>query len=166
MGDVAEINETACVEKYNGTNFQLWKMHMQFIFQSQELWSIVNGTSSKDDAIDQNAWEMKDKTAAIAILNAISNLHRQELVSCLMSNAMWKQLITFHEKNSKECLISLQEEYYSYRLEPEESIISYISKLQKLTRQLTDCGKRITDQQLLSKIRCSLPSSYQPLFLA
>ena len=103
MADVAEIKETACVEKYNGTNFQLWKMHMQFIFQSRELWSIVNGTSSKEDAIDQNAWEKKDKTAAVAILNAISSLHRQELISCLTSNAMWKQLTTFHEKNSEEC---------------------------------------------------------------
>ena len=110
---------------------------MQFIFQSQELWSIVNGTSSKENAIDQNAWEKKDRTTMLAILNAISSLHRQELLSCLTSNAMWKQLTTFHEKNSEECVITLQEAYYSYKLEPEESITeqalySHVPSKQKL----------------------------------
>ena len=166
MAETTEIKETASVKKYNGTNFQLWKMHMQFIFQSRELWSIVNGTSLKEHAIDQSAWEKKDKTAAVAILNAISSVHRQELVSCLTSNEMWKQLTTFHEKNSEECIIALQEAYYSCKLEPNESIISYVSNLQKLARQLTDHGEKISDRQLLSKIKCGLPPSYRPLLLA
>ena len=46
---MSEIREANSVDTYNGTNFQLWKIHMKFIFQSRELFSIVNGSLKKSD---------------------------------------------------------------------------------------------------------------------
>ena len=52
MTDAIDVKETSSVDKYDGTNFQMWKMHMQFIFQSKDFWSIVDGTVKKTDASD------------------------------------------------------------------------------------------------------------------
>ena len=41
-----------------------------------------------------------------------------------------------------------------------------MSNLQKLVKQLTDLGQPITDRQLINKIKCSLPPSYDSLLLA
>ena len=71
MSDVGDIRESHTVERYDGSNFLLWKMHMRFIFQSRDMFSIVNGMlkkSSLSTPADQLQWEKKDKQAIVAIL--------------------------------------------------------------------------------------------------
>lgn len=142
---------------------------MAFIFQSRDLFGIVTGTEKKLDSMsvtEQAAWNKKDKTAAVAILSSIDKFHKQEVIHCETSADMWKQLVAYHELHSEECIISLQEKYYSSRLGENDSIAVYVSNLQKLAKQLTDLGETITDRQLISKIKCGLPPSYDSLLLA
>jgi hypothetical protein len=113
MSDSLEAKEMSSVDRYDGTNFPLWKMHMTFLFQSKDLFEIVNGTSKKAEATDPAAWERKDKSAAVAILNAINKKHNEELSNCSTSNEMWKQLLAYHESKSEECIIALQEKVLS-----------------------------------------------------
>ena len=79
---------------------------------------------------------------------------------------MWTQLQAYHDQHSDECIIALQEKYYGSKLGADESIAAFVSSLQKLAKQLTDLGQPISDQQLISKIKCGLPSAYDPLLLA
>ena len=79
---------------------------------------------------------------------------------------MWTQLQAYHDQHSEECIIALQAKYYNFRLNEGESIAVFISTLQQLAKQLTDLGQTITEQQLISKIICGLPSSFDPLLLA
>ena len=68
------IKETSNVERYDDTNFQLWKMHMTFIFQSCDLFDIVSSSSKKADQTsdeDKKKWEQRDKQVTVAILSAI-----------------------------------------------------------------------------------------------
>lgn len=164
-----EIREASGVEKYDGTNFQLWKMHMSFIFQLRDLFRIVSGVDKKLEsmfAAEQATWNKRDKAAAVAILSAIDKFHKQEVIHCLTTSDMWKQLTANHELHSEECIISLQEKYYSSKLGEHDSIAVYVRNLQKLAKQLTDLGQTITDRQLISKIKCGLPPSYDSLLLA
>ena len=98
-------------DSWNAQMLLVWKMHMTFIFKSRDLWLIVNGTSQKSAAADPDAWEKSDKTAAVAILNAITKKHKEEVMSCSTSAEMWTQLLAFHEKTSEDCIIGLQEQF-------------------------------------------------------
>ena len=169
MSDVGEIRESHTVDRYDGSNFLLWKMHMRFIFQSRDMYSIVNGTikkSSITDPAEQLLWEKKDKHAIVAILGTLDSFHKQEVINCSTSHDMWAQLQAYHDQHSEECIIGLQAKYYNYKLNEGESIAVFISTLQQLAKQLTDLGQPITEQQLISKIICGLPSSFDPLLLA
>ena len=79
---------------------------------------------------------------------------------------MWSQLQAYHDQHSDECIIALQEKYYSCKLGDGESIATFISTLQRLAKQLIDLKQPVTEQQLISKIKCGLPSSFDPLLLA
>ena len=79
---------------------------------------------------------------------------------------MWSQLQAYHDQHSDDCIIALQEKYYSSKLGDGESIATFISTLQRLAKQLTELKQPITEQQLISKIKCGLPSSFDPLLLA
>ena len=166
---MSDIRESSSVDKYNGTNFHLWKMHLSFIFQSRELFSIVNGTSKKSaltTVADKMTWEKKDKQAILAILATLDSFHKAEVINCTTSHEMWMQLQAYHDQHSDECVIALQEKYYGSKLSPDESIATFISSLQKLAKQVTDLGQPISDEQLISKIKCALPSVFDPLLVA
>ena len=60
MAATSKIKEVNTVDKYDGSNFALWKMHMSFIFKSRDLFSIVNGTKQKVDTmsdVEKSQWE-------------------------------------------------------------------------------------------------------------
>ena len=170
MSDVGEIRESHTIDRYDGSNFLLWKMHMRFIFQSRDMYSIVNGTLKKSflrDPAEQLQWEKKDKHATIdAILGTLDSFHKQEVINCSTSHDMWTQLQAYHDQHSEECIIALQAKYYNFKLNEGESIAAFISTLQQLAKQLTDLGQTITEHQLISKIICGLPSSFDRLLLA
>ena len=166
---MSDIRESSSVDKYNGSNFHLWKMHLSFIFQSRDLFPIVNGTFKKvalSSPADKAMWEKKDKQAIVAILATLDAHHRAEVINCATSHELWSQLQAYHDQHSDECIIALQEKYYGSKLGADESIAAFVSLLKKLAKQLTDLGQPISDQQLISKIKCGLPSAYDPLLLA
>lgn len=164
-----KLKETATVEKYDGSNFELWKMHMMYVFQSRDLYGIVAGTETKANCTtdeQQARWERRDKHAIVAILAAIIAKYRHEVINCSTSHAMWTQLAVYYEQHSEECIVVLQEKFYSARLTEGESIATFVSTVQHTAKQLNDLNLVITERQILSKIKCSLPSSFQPLLLA
>jgi hypothetical protein len=148
MSDVGEIRESYTVDRYNGSNFSLWKMHMRFIFQSRDMYSIVNGTlkkSSLTDPAEQILREKKDKQAIVAILGTLHSFHKQEVINCSTSHtSMWTQLQAYHDQQFEECIIGLQAKYYSCKLNEGESIVVFISSPQQLATQLTNLGQTIT----------------------
>ena len=63
---MTDIREASSVDKYDGSNFHLWKMHLSFIFQSRDIFPIVNGTLKKvalSTAADKQLWEKKRQTS-------------------------------------------------------------------------------------------------------
>lgn len=80
---------------YNGSNFSLWKMQLRFIFQSHDMYYIVNGTlqkSSLTNLAEQILWEKKDKHAIVAVLGTLDSFHKQEVINCSTPHTMWTQL--------------------------------------------------------------------------
>ena len=122
--------------------------------------------SSTSNTAEQLQWEKKDKQAIVAILGTLDSFHKREVINCSTSHEMWTQLQAYHDQHSDECIIALQAKYYNFRLNEGESIAVFISTLQQLAKQLTDLGQTITEQQLVSKIICGLPSSFDNLLLA
>lgn len=169
MADIGDIRESHTVDRYDGTNFLLWKNHMRFIFQSRDMFSIVNGQlqkSSLTTPAEQLQWEKKDKQAIVAILGTLDSFHKQEVINCSTSHEMWTQLQAYHDQHSDECIIALQAKYYNFTLLEGQSIAVFISTLQQLAKQLTDLGQTITERQLITKIICGLPSSFDSFLLA
>ena len=144
-------------------------MHLSYIFQSQEFFSIVNGSLKKSTltiVADKVIWEEKNKQAIVAVLATLNSFHKAEVIKCTTSHAMWTQLQAYHDYHSYDCIIVLQEKYYGSKLSVDESIATIIGSLQNLARQLTDVGQPISDQLLISKSKCILPMAFDPLLLA
>ena len=47
------------VEKFNGTNFELWKLKMEDMLEDRDLWEVVSH-ATKPTKISQVDWDIKD----------------------------------------------------------------------------------------------------------
>lgn len=74
------------IEKFNGTNFHLWKFKIQMILEEKDLWDIVSGDETKPEEEDNDAarrnWERRERKALARIC---LSLHDSQLM--LVKNA-------------------------------------------------------------------------------
>ena len=52
------------------------------------------------------------------------------------------------------------QKFHQVQLEPNESILNFITRVQKLTKQLKDLGQEASDESIIAKILMSLPEQY------
>ena len=164
---MADIREADTVDTYNGAHFELWKMKE---FQSREWISIVNGAVKKSD-MTSNAerlqWEKHDKMVIVVILWTIDSAHKVEVIDYLATDEMWSQLHICMPRSTLRSLYQCAPREVLYlQMGDKDSIAMCISTLQKLAKQLTDLRQKVNEQQLISKIKCGLLSSFDPLLLA
>jgi hypothetical protein len=51
------------VEKFNGQNYQLWKMHMEDYLYQKDLFLPLSGVAKKPVAMKDEEWEILDRKA-------------------------------------------------------------------------------------------------------
>lgn len=72
---------------------------------------------------------------------------------------MWSKLKSVYEQKSETSVHFLQQKFFSFEKDPNESIAVFVSRLQELTKQLKDLSEPVSDKMLMTKILMSLPSS-------
>ncbi|KAL4126736.1 hypothetical protein QTP88_010945 [Uroleucon formosanum] len=79
---------------------------------------------------------------------------------------MWDKLLSIYEQKSATSISLLQEKFYSYVMDPVESMAGHISKLENLSKQLAQSGELISDSMLMTKILMTLPNTYKHFYSA
>ena len=51
------------VDKFNGQNFQLWKMQMEDYLYQKDLWKPLEGKTKKQGTMIDEDWEILDRKA-------------------------------------------------------------------------------------------------------
>ena len=64
----------------------------------------------------------------------------ENLIMCTSSKAMWDRLGTIHEQRSASRQLLLIPRFHEYGMEPTDSVVQHVSKVQKLATQLLDFG--------------------------
>lgn len=69
--------------------------------------------------------------------------------------------MSIHEMKSETHKLLMSQRFHEYRMDPNDTIVQHISKVQNLARQLIDIGENIPDLQVMAKILASLPAEYR-----
>ena len=49
------------IEKFNGQNFQLWKIQMEDYLYQKDLWKPLEGKAKRQETITDEDWEILDR---------------------------------------------------------------------------------------------------------
>ena len=160
------------IPKFNGSNFPIWKFHVWLMLRNNDLDGVVTGQvlapipqmNADNVVINANAitaWNKKDISAQSIISSTIEEAPLRPLLNCRSSADMWTRLLTQHEQNAKENRHLLQEKFFTYVFEKGGNLMSHISNIESLATRLKDIGVAIDDQQIITKILCTLPPSFR-----
>ncbi|GLJ29753.1 hypothetical protein SUGI_0587340 [Cryptomeria japonica] len=155
------------VEKYKGSNFDMWKLKMEDLLIDRDLW----------DAVDANVQRPSDPTAA-AQYDVMDRKAKGLIRLCLADSV----LINVHEENSAKKLwtklgemyqvksllnkIFLRKKLYSLKMEEGGRIADHLEAFNMLVAQLVSVGVKMDEEEKCQILLCSLPNSWDSLVMA
>lgn len=155
---------TKNVTKFDGKNFQGWKFQMEAVLTAHDIHDVVTGDRAKPN--DQNSaeaktWVKDDAKARFLMSSSMEYDELQNVLTCTTSKAMWDKLSAIHEQKTETNKLFLSQRFHEYRMNPTDTVVQHVSKIQNLARQLLDLGENIPDIQIMAKILASLPAKYR-----
>ncbi|XP_022181581.1 uncharacterized protein LOC111041582 [Myzus persicae] len=131
----------------------------------------VSNEKTEDDArkrygVDYSVWKRADNKAQKYIVTSVDEQPLLYIMNCETAKEMWDKLLSIYEQKSATSISLLQEKFYSYVMDPVDSMAGHISKLENLSKQLAQSGEPISDSMLMTKILMTLPDTYKHFYSA
>ena len=160
---------------FNGENYDYCSLKMKTLFQSQDLWDLVeNGyeepesvatlSSTQREALREN--KKKDAKALFFIQQAITESLFPRIMRVSKSKEAWSVLQEEFQGSAKVRAIKLQNlrrELENMKMLESESLKEYFSRVTEIVNQMGLYGEVVTDKKIVEKILISLPEKYDAM---
>lgn len=159
------------VTKFDGQNFQIWKFQMNTIFVACDLLEVVNGSEARPmnneaHTVAYKSWLKRNAKAMFLISSSMDPKQMDSLLlilTCTTAHEMWNKLTTIHEQKSATNKLILTQKFHEYRMNPSDSVVQHVAKVQNMAQQLKDVEEQVSDVAIRAKILASLPAKFNAL---
>ncbi|KAL4143657.1 hypothetical protein QTP88_005968 [Uroleucon formosanum] len=136
------MEDSVKITKLCAENWLLWKFQMKVILNSLEVGSIISGDWTKPSLpIKKSSESETNKEAKIR----------------------WQKQTN---QKSEASIHLLQQKFFRYSKEPTDDMLTHISKLVNLGRELSLAGEPVMDNMVMTKILMTLPNEYNHFYSA
>lgn len=141
------------IKKFNGSNFELWKLKVEDLLVDRDLWVVVSG--QKPSGMKQEDWDLVDRKATGPIRlcladSVLLNIH-EEKTACLL----WKKLGDIYHGKSSVNKLFLRKKLYSLKMDGGTSLAVHLNAFNVVLAQLTSMRDTITEEDRC--MLCSVP---------
>jgi hypothetical protein len=109
------------LEKFNGTNFNLWKFKMNLALSSIDLWKIVEGMEEAPpfDASDKEKIDYQRRVRKVMSIIGLNLVDAQlaHIKSCRGPAEAWRVLCNIHETRSLSNILFLRRKFFTSKIE-------------------------------------------------
>lgn len=160
-GDLVKIEKLQ-----DGSQFSMWKFQIKVLLKASEIFGLVNGDRIKPERdaanfeAENKIWNKADCKAQKFIVSTVGQQPLQHIMNCETARQMWLKLEAVYEQKTQTNIHLLQQRFYSYVRDPQDSMATYISKLETIVKQLQDLGENISNSMVTTKILMTLPPNF------
>jgi hypothetical protein len=135
-------------------NFGAWKERMILLLQENELWDIVENTTTHlvvvpIDATLLAAYTKKSIKAKRFILDAIKDHLIPHLTGKTHAYEMWESLTKLYQSTNENRKMVLREKLKSIKMTKAENVVTYLIRLTHVRDELGAVGEAIVDSDLV-----------------
>jgi hypothetical protein len=164
VGEMAEDGKFR-VKKFNGQNYQLWKMQMEDYLYQKDIFLPLGGIAKKSMAMKDKEWDFIDRKAlgTIRLSMAASvafNILKEKTMTELMDT-----LAKLYEKPSASNKVFLMKRLFNMNMSEGGSIANHLNEFNMVTNKLNSVKVDFDDEFMALLILCSLPESWNGLVM-
>ena len=147
------------VDRFNGQNFQLWKMQMEDYLYQKDLWKPLEGKTKNQGSMSNDEWDLLDRKTLGSIRLCLApsvefNITKEKTIEDLM-----KTLATLYEKPFSSNKVFLMKHLFNMKMAEGGSVIDHLNEFNTVTSQLSSMGVNFDEEIRALLILCSLPES-------
>jgi hypothetical protein len=121
------------VEKFNGQNYQLWKMHMEDYLYQKDLFLPLGGIEKKSMNMKDKEWEVLDRKALgmirVSLVASVNfNILKEKTVKDLMDT-----LTKLYEKPSTSNKVFIMKILFNMKMSEGGSIADHLNEFNMVT---------------------------------
>nr|CAD7461263.1 unnamed protein product [Timema tahoe] len=142
---------------------------MEIILRAEKIMDIINGKKQKPattEVEEVKTWNDGNEKGMLIISTGLEYSQLQTVIACETAAQMWNRLKNVHEQRSSVNKVSLKQQFFSYRMNPNDNIAQHISTIESMALSLADVGEAVSDVDKIAKTLESLPSSFSAFISA
>lgn len=149
-------------------NFDRWAKDIKVLLMERQLWSIVLGTVEQPDpktATPQqlSTYQAKVERSYSTIYMNVTDRYKSIIDKVDTGQAAWKKLHEYFRPDSRALRAALVEEFMSSRLEENEELGLYLSRLQSIRERLIEVGSPFSEWFIAYQALRTLPERFTSL---
>jgi hypothetical protein len=116
------------MEKFNGFNFNTWKIKIRMHLMNRGVWRVVKGTEqAPSDPRPLVEWEKKEEKDKAIIGLALSDMQLHLIDLEKPSNEIWEQLSKLFGEKAMNAKFSLKMQLFSLKMHDETHLSTHIN---------------------------------------
>ena len=144
-----QLSSANCrVPKLNERNYVHWKRDMELYRKESNLWDTVTAAVPADITPD---WSRKNSRALAAIHTCCEQSQQDLISSCDNAKAAWDKLKSTFATNNLATIHRLYAEFNYIYKQHDESMLTYITRVNAISTQLTAAGENVSTSNLISR---------------
>ena len=123
------------IEKFNGQNFELWKLKMEDLLVDKEQWTVVD-PGTNPTGVSTEDWEKLDRKVRSTICLCLSDLVLLNVSGEDSVKKLWEKLGNLYQSKSLVNKLFLRKKLYHLRMEDGDFMIEHLNVFNTLVSQL------------------------------
>jgi len=153
------------IEKFNGQNFELWKLKMEDLLVDREQWIAVD-SGTKPTATSQEDWDKLERRARSTIRLCLSDSVLLNVSGEDSVVKLWEKLGSLYQSKSLVNKLFLQKKLFHLRMDENDTVTEHLNVYNTLVSQITSVGIKMAEEDKCITLLCSLPDSWDNLIVA
>lgn len=158
-------NNENTIIKLCANNYLHWKLSVNAVLEGKGLQEYVDGTfpCPTTGLEETRVWKKKDALAKTVIINSVDTEHVNLIINAKTSKEMYDAIINHREQKTIANEWTIKRKLADLTFTASHTVLSYLSELDTIIKQLEDIGTPIDEKTKMIKILTDLPISYASL---
>jgi len=153
------------IKKFNGQNFELWKLKMEDLLVDKDQWIAID-PGTKPTGVSDEEWKKLDRKAKSTIQLCVSDLVLLNVLGEAMTKDLWDKLGILYQSKYLVIKLLLWEKLYNLRMKDGDLVTEHLNAFNTMVIQLLSVGIKILDEDKCISLLCSLSDSWDKLVIA